>query len=182
MAQGVELFRDEAKRVRLTALLAAERHYAAETPWYHMVYYLGIPSTILSAVAGAAAFSKIEKSEIVAGSISIIVAILTSLMTFLDPTKKAELYHATAKSYEGLYHQSGYFGRVELAKENPDINKCEEALKLLIAKLNELNESSPSIPGRAYRIAEKNIINNRGEVVRDPTDIDIPREVFAPKS
>jgi hypothetical protein len=155
MAQSVDLFREEAKHIRLTALLAAERHYASETPWYHMVYYLGIPSTILSAVAGAAAFSKIEKSEIVAGSISIIVAILTSLMTFLDPTKKAELYHSTAKSYEVLYHQSGYFGRVDLAKENPDISKCEETLASLVAQLNELNKSSPSIGGEHIELRRK---------------------------
>ena len=37
MAQEIQLFREEAKRIRITALLAAERHYAAETPWYHMV-------------------------------------------------------------------------------------------------------------------------------------------------
>src|SRR6266436_1197037 len=88
MDEAVERYRNEATFMRNAALEAAERNYAAETPWYFMINWLGIPSTVSSAVAGAAAFSKIEASYFVAGVISITVAILTSLITFLDPSKE----------------------------------------------------------------------------------------------
>ena len=63
MDEALERYRNEAAHVRKAALEAAERHYAAETPWYYMIYWLGIPSTILSAIAGAAAFPKIQSDH-----------------------------------------------------------------------------------------------------------------------
>jgi hypothetical protein len=114
MTDTLNRIRAEAKHIAEASLLAAERHYAAETPWYHWNYLLGIPSTILAAVAGAAAFSKIAHSELVAGGISIVVAILSSLTTFLDPHKKASTHHNSAKAYEALYHNAGFFYRTGL--------------------------------------------------------------------
>jgi hypothetical protein len=164
-----ERIRAEAKRISDASLLAAERHYAAETPWYNWNYILGVPSTILAALAGAAAFSKLNHSEIVAGSISIVVAILSSLTTFLDPHKKATAHHQSAKDYEALYHNAGFFYRVQSLGEKVEPTKLEQKLETLVSKLNELNRNSPAIPGSAYKIANQKIKENRGEVVRDPS-------------
>jgi hypothetical protein len=128
MVEVIEQYRAEADRIRGASLWAAERHYAAETPWYYAVYWFGIPTTVLSAIAGAAAFSKITNSALLAGSISITVAILSSLMTFLDPSRKATIHHTAAKSYEALYHEAGYFRRIELLLISPEVSSYSRGI------------------------------------------------------
>jgi hypothetical protein len=169
VSEPASRFRAEAKRIREASLWAAERHYAAETPWYYWNYALGIPSTILAAAAGVAAFSKMASS---AGVVSILVAVLSSLTTFLDPHKKASVHHMAAKEYEALYHRAGYFYRVECLTDKVVPRDLETKLSALESKFSELNRNSPAIPGRAYRTAEQKIKNNTGEVVRDPGETD----------
>jgi hypothetical protein len=168
MSDAIDRMRAEAKRIKEASLLAAERHYAAETPWYHWNYSLGIPSTVLAAAAGAAAFSKYG---VVAGGISIVVAVLSSLTTFLDPNKRASIHHASAKAYEALYHSAGFFYRFESLNDNADTEDLEQKLSALNSAFLELNKSSAAIGGRAYRIADENIKEKRGEVVRDSADL-----------
>jgi hypothetical protein len=170
----VEQLRAEALVIREAALIGAERHYAAETPWYYSIYWLGLPSAVLSAIAGAAALSQYPQSSYVAGGISIIVAILSSLMTFLDPSKRANAHHTAAKGYERLYHEAGFFYRIEALDGADDIKQRKVRLTELAKKRNDLDEASPAIPGRAYEVAEKHIKEDDGEVVRDPDDTEVP--------
>jgi hypothetical protein len=144
----------EALRIELASLLAAERHYAAETPWYHWNLIIGIPSTVLAAVAGAAAFSKLANSEIVAGSISIVVAVLSGLITFVDPKKNFADHHASAKGYEALYHQAGLFYRVESRPTHTTEAELLEKLKELSSEFDRLNTQSQPISGQAYKHAD----------------------------
>ena len=162
----IEPIRGEAKRIEYLCLWAAERHYAAETPWYYLNYWLGIPSTISAALAGAIAASKQPYSEWIAAGIALFAAVLTSLLTFLDPYKKASIHHTLAKNYESLYHAAGFFLRFESVKENTDPQEIEKKLYALVTRFNELLQSSPAIPGHAYKTAEHNIKGGEGEVLR----------------
>ncbi|CCE05789.1 conserved hypothetical protein [Bradyrhizobium sp. STM 3843] len=161
--------RAEAASIQNASLLAAERHYAAETPWWHWNLIIGIPATVLAAVAGAAAFSNITHSELVAGSISIIVAILSSLTTFIDPKKTFADHHASAKAYEALYRQAGFFYRIESLAESADEGTLQTKLSELSLRFNQLNERSLPISGSAIRHAAAVIKGDKpGEVIRDP--------------
>jgi hypothetical protein len=93
-------------------------------------------------------------------------------MTFLDPTRKATNHLTAAKSYETLYREAGYFKRIELQEKDADLEKSAETLKSLARRLNDLNMASPRIPGRIYRVADRKLAAGRGEVVRDPAEID----------
>jgi hypothetical protein len=161
----IERLRTEALHLQKAALWAAERHYAAETPWYSVVPLLTVPTAILSAIGGAAAFSRLNHSEVVAGTIAIIVAVLTAISTRLNPESRAAIHHRTAKAYEALYHEAGFFYRVESLSPSFTREKLEEKLQSISTKLNAVNESAPGISGRAYRIATKKINENAGEVV-----------------
>lgn len=169
MDEERERIRAEALSIRRTALLAAERHYAAESPWYYMVYWLGIPATMLAALSGAAAFANIANG-LVAGVISIIVAILTSLMTFLNPNTKGDAHHAAAKGYEALYHSAGIFYRVESLSSAIDPNKQLELMMALSTTFNDLNKTSPVMSGWGLRHGGEAVRTGVGEVVRDPDD------------
>ena len=154
-----------AAEVRFTALTNAERHYVAETPWYWLLYALGIPSTILSAVAGATAFAKFP--DWVTGTLAIGAAILSGLTTFLEPAKKASAHHAAAKEYEALYREAD----VGLVETNFEEKRTIDILNRLSSKLNSLSKTSPTIPGMARRVAERRMAKGTGEVVqlRPPT-------------
>ena len=164
-----ERIRAEAQSIRRAALLAAERHYAAESPWYHMVYWLGIPATVLAALSGAAAFANLA-GGVVAGVISIIVAILTSLMTFLNPSTKGDAHHNATKGYEALYHSAGIFYRVESLSSTVDPSKQLDLLMTLSTTFNDLNKTCPVMSGWGLRRAGEAIKSGVGEVVRDPDD------------
>lgn len=165
-AGAVANIRAEALSIANASLLAAERHYASEGPWYYTLYWIGLPTACLSALAGAAAFSDPSNSKI-AGFISLLVTILTAIMTFLDPSSKAGTHHTTAKAYEALYHTAGVFYRVESQKTELEPAKAEEVLKELVDRFNEINKSSPAVPGFALKRAGKLITEGKGEVVRD---------------
>ena len=166
---ALERIRNEAKHIHGASYWAAERHYAAETPWYQANYWLGVPTVVLAAIASASAFSN-WKGGVAAGLLSIAVAVLSSLNTFLNPNKKANAHHSSAKAYESLYHAAGYFYRIESLKDGANVTDLEKRLAKLSKDLDELNKNSLALSGQAYRVAEEKIRKNRGEVVRDPVD------------
>lgn len=162
----IDRIKDEAKHLVALCLLAAERHYAAETPWYHVNYYLGIPSMIVAAIAGATALSTFAGHEWVTAGIALLAAALSALLTFLDPYKRASVHHTTARGYEAIYHAAGRFLRLNLTKDNLEPDVIEKTLAAFTTKFDELLQSSPALPESAYKTAEQNLRNGRGEVLR----------------
>jgi hypothetical protein len=127
---------------------------------------------VLAAIAGALSFLDLPFGRYFVGGIALTVTVLSALMTFLDPTKKATAYHNTAKAYEALYHKSGFFYRIGTMIENADVEALQEKLLALHDQYNELNQTSLPLREKAYRIAKKKILSGSGEVVRAPEDID----------
>jgi hypothetical protein len=155
-----------AEHVRRAALVAAERHYAAETPWFYSSYWIGLPTALLSAIAGVAAFRNFPQ---VAGYTAILVAALSALNAFLDPKARANQHHRAAKSFEALYHKAGFFHRVLAHRGQPEADD----LALVAGMNDELSQligASPAIPGRAYERADRNLMRGWGEVARHPDD------------
>ena len=162
----VALLRSEAKRLMRQSLVAAERHYAAETPWYHMNYWLGVPSALLAALAGASAVPKLGAPDWLPVAAGLLAASLTSLLTFLDPHKRAGAHHTAGRNYEALYHAAGFFERFDLAMGDSELNALKSKLIKINSDFEDLLSASTAIPARAYGIAEKNIKKSHGEVLR----------------
>lgn len=171
---------EEAKHLETLCLIAAERHYAAETPWFYWNYLLGIPSTILAAIAGTTALGDSPDAKYWAAGIALLAAGLTALLTFLDPFKKASNHHTTAKHYEALYHEAGFLQRFEATKNGASPAELQQHLVAMRSKFNDLLESSPAISGTAYRTAEKNLSCGKGEVLRIPGDANQKPKVMKP--
>ena len=162
--------RDEARRLEYQCLWAAERHYAAETPLYALNHWLGIPSAVLAAIAGTTAFTTFQHHEWVTAVIALSASVLTSLLTFIDPYKKASVHHRIGRGFEALYHDAGILARFEVERDNPNLPGLDAKLEALVTKFNELLQSSPGLPGHAYRTAAKNLATSKGEVLRVPDD------------
>ncbi|MBM3210667.1 SLATT domain-containing protein [Candidatus Poribacteria bacterium] len=170
----------EAKRIEEDSLCSAKAHFYAGQFWTNLHFWIGIPAAIFAAVAGTAALARFDSRNIIAGILSIIAAILTVIMTFINPREKATIHQKAGNDYNSLKNKSRIFGQIEVEEINT-IGSVEIAAqedtktvvnKTLLEELNELsnerdelNKESPQIPKWAYKKAIKGI--EAGEATYD---------------
>lgn len=149
----VKKLTSEAKRIEEDALYSFKGHHNTAESWKNVHYWIGIPTVILAAAGSASAFNE---ENIIAGVLGIIVASLTALSTFLDPSGKQNTHKASGSAFGVLKNQARLFYEIEVTIEN-DASKLQKMLKILSIKRDELNSTSPTIPRRAYLKAKKDI-------------------------
>ena len=137
----------EVRRIQLESLWAAERHFAAETPWYHAHYTIGGLVAVLAALSGTAA---LQDWSILAAVIALLATILSALQTFLSPSEKAAVHHANAKNFEALYRRAGLLYRTARAEAPGDLTS---KLQTIATDFDALLKDEPALSGRAYRDA-----------------------------
>lgn len=165
-SKETELFehlRQEALRIEEDALFSAKAHFASAPLWRWMHILLGLPAAIGAGIAGVSAF---KDQTMIAGAISIGVAALTSISTFLNPGDRASAHTAAGNSYLSLRNQARIFRTIELLSTD-----SAESVKPRLLKISErrddLNSSSPLIPNWAYRKAKKRIEAGEAEYAVD---------------
>jgi hypothetical protein len=146
----------EAKRIEESSLYSSKGHFAAAAFWRRLHFYLGLPATILAAVAAASAFSQFDSGHTVGGWISIGVAALSGLSTFLNPNEKAASHFAAANNFDALQSKARIFWTVDCRGKDTD-QVIANRLKDLAEEKSELNRKSPQIPRFAYITAKKGI-------------------------
>jgi hypothetical protein len=146
----------EAKRVAEDANCSAKRHFDTSQFWEKTHYCIGIPSVALAAMAGASALSKWDYGAVVAGIISIVVAILTAVNTFINPSQRAEIHHKMGNAYLTLKNNARIFHNIQAHTLQSDTD-LQVTLKEWTDKRNELNASAPQTPKRFYKSARKGI-------------------------
>lgn len=155
----ISALRREAERLEEDALYSSKGHFNAEDTWVRRNYWLGVPATLLGAVAGA---TLIKSQPEWATAFTLLASLLTGLMTFLKPNERAALHRAAAGQFLALRNEARFFREIELI--NSDLlGELSERLKTLSAARNELNLKSPSIPRRAFVAARKGI--EEGEAI-----------------
>ncbi|MCF1440022.1 MAG: SLATT domain-containing protein [Shewanella sp.] len=143
----------ETHRIEEDTEHSAKGHFnAAERwGWYHLA--IGLPSAVLAAIAGGAAFG--DQPE-VAGSLAILSTALTTVLTFLKPSEHAENHKAVAGQYLALRNQTRLFRELDLV-EKPDANLVKKRLVELANARDDLNQSSPGISRKDYEKARADI-------------------------
>jgi hypothetical protein len=156
---------DQAKRLEETTLYSSKGHHRAAAHWAQSHLWLGLPMAILSTIVGAATFSQYAEQypevAFIAGCISITVAVLSGVTTFLNPNKREASHLAAAHGFDKINNDARVFWSVECWLEESEIVPTAK-LKELIDRKNELNGKSPQIPNWAYQKAKKGIV--AGEV------------------
>jgi len=146
---------DEAKRIEEDSLHSAKGHFYAGQCWVKVNLWLGSISVIFSAIAGASALSQFDYHNIIAGSLAIIVAGLTAIITFLNPNERASIHLKAGNRYNALKNDARIFYNIKVNeigdKENVD------SLQKLNAQRNKLNIESHQIPKWAFAKARKGI-------------------------
>lgn len=143
----------EAERIEEDATYSSKSHFNAEGIWIRRHYWLGIPSTILAAVAGA---TLIKSQPEWASVCTLAASLLTGLMTFLKPNERAAMHRDAAGQFLALRNDARFFREVELLQMD-HLVELPGRLKALSAMRNELNQKSPSIPRGAFVAARKGI-------------------------
>ncbi|MFA6170522.1 MAG: SLATT domain-containing protein [Candidatus Margulisiibacteriota bacterium] len=146
---------NEAKRIEEDSIYSAKGHFYAGQCWVNMNLWLGGISAVLSAIAGASALSQFDYHNIVAGGLSIIVAGLTAVITFINPSERSVVHQKIGNEYNALRNDTRIFYDIEV--NNMDEKRAIEDLKKLNDKRNKLNLESHQIPKWAFEKARKGI-------------------------
>lgn len=149
----VTAMRLESERLEEDSLFSARGHFEAARTWGHVHLWVGIPTALLAALAGVTAFNN---HSTVAGVSAMIVAGLSAVSTFLNPSEKAQLHHVAGTAFTTVRSQARLFRTVRLLSA-ADRDVLEKELEALVARKNELNEQSPIIPRPAFLRARKGI-------------------------
>lgn len=146
----------EARRIEEGAMLTSKSHFRAAALWDNFHLLLGLPMVALAAIAGASAFAQFDKDKTLAGVLSIVVVVLSSISTFLNPNKKASNHLNAGNKYDALLNKVRIFRTIECWGEQSD-QILGERLKRHSEDKSSLNQTSPQIPWLAYVLAKRGI-------------------------
>lgn len=131
---------------------SAKGNYAASEIWGIAHYIVGLPATVLAAVAGHQA---LNSNEQLAGSMALLAAAITAVLTFLDPASKRQSHLASANQYNTLEKACRLLRTVKsLSQSHSD---CLAEFEKLAEERKQLNLSAPHIPYIAYVIGKRRI-------------------------
>jgi hypothetical protein len=146
----------EAKRIEEALLHSSKGHFEAARLWSGFHLMIGIPVVVVSAIAGAAAFKQFDASHVIAGILSISVAALSSVLTFLNPNAKASAHQIAGNKYDSLMNKVRIFWSIDCWQAD-----SEEILTEKVKYMSELkdnrNQSCPQISRIAYKLAKRGI-------------------------
>ncbi len=147
----------EALRIEEDTEHSFKGHYNAAARWARYHLWIGLPSAVLAATAGAAAFK--DRPEL-AGALALLSTALTTVLTFLKPSERAEMHKAVAGQYQAVRNQARIFREIDLIDGlAPDEAKVR--LYDLAKARDELNQGAPAIPRCDYERAKKDIDEGR---------------------
>ncbi|MBC8440564.1 MAG: DUF4231 domain-containing protein [Deltaproteobacteria bacterium] len=120
----------------------AHGHYRAALRFSRLHYWFSFPSIILATIVGTSVFASLETQpelwlKIAVGSMSIAVAILSALQSFLNYVDKAEKHKTAGAKYNALGRE------LELVLSQ---DKEWSSLPDIRRKIDSLAQESPHIP------------------------------------
>ena len=157
---------EEAKRIEHDTLYSAKGHYEASQYWTKFHLIIGIPTAVLSALAGASALAQFDNHSIIAGFLAIAVAAFTAVVTFLNPNEKATSHQNVGNKYNALRNKVHVFCNIDASVEDSDQELIQQ-LKELARQRDELNQDSPPISNWAYKKAQKVM---KDKTIKNQTD------------
>lgn len=159
---------DEARRVCEDATYSAKGHFNAAARWTQIHYGIGIPTAVMSAVAGVSALSEFDNHSAVAGSLAIFVAALTGVTTFLKPSERASKHLAFGNRFNSLKNRARVAAELDAQSLAPE--DFRELLTELGSERDELNAAAPAIPRVAFKRAQTGITEGQATYEVDDKD------------
>jgi len=137
----------EATRLSEDALYCYAGHAEEARRWWRLHMILGIPTVIIAAFAGLTALSSESSSvavfgsnsNIIAGILAFLVALMSGLNTFLDPKGLTSKHEQKSAEYFGLMTEARSFGNIDCLRTD-NVENLSNKLKEIQDKMNELNK------------------------------------------
>jgi len=143
----------ELQRIEEDCIHSGKAHFNAGIRWMRYHYGLGIPSVVLSALAGLAFFKDLPE---IAGVMSGSVAILTSLITFLKPSERSASHKNSGDQYLSLRNDARVYREIKLPA-SPDEQAAIDGLDEFTKRRNALNQASAQFSQGDFEKARKGI-------------------------
>lgn len=154
---------DEASRVEEDTEHSFKGHYNAAARWARYHLWIGLPAALVAAVAGAAAFKGHPEW---AGALALVSTALTTVLTFLKPSERAEIHKAVAGQYQALRNQARVFREIGLL-DGMTAEEAKTRLFALAEARDELNQRAPAIERGDYELAKRDIDGGRARYRTD---------------
>jgi hypothetical protein len=148
-----ERIKAETRRSEEDCTQSGKSHFNAADRWSRYNSWIGVPSIIISAVAGTAFFKDYPSA---AGTMSSVVAVLAALMTFLKPAERAAVHKSSGDQYLALRNDAPVFREIEIDHMS-DLKEAIASLAGLTKRRNELNQASPQFSDGDRRKARSGI-------------------------
>lgn len=154
---------DEASRIEEDTEHSFKGHYNAAARWARYHLWIGLPAALLAAVSGAAAFKGHPEW---AGALALLSTALTTVLTFLKPSERAEIHKAVAGQYQALRNQARIFREICLL-DGMAAEEAKTRLFELAEARDELNQRAPAIARGDYELAKQDIDGGRARYRTD---------------
>ena len=140
-------------------------HYTAGNIYARLNYFLGVPVVALSAAAGTTVFVSLEAKTsqaalIITGVVSMSVAVLAGIQTFLRFSERAEQHRTTAARY-GVIKRS--IEQMRAIGATATDTEADQFLDSTRKELDALATDAPGVSGSIYRKAMSNMRAAEGE-------------------
>lgn len=153
----------EAKRLYENCLYTSKSHFEESRFWQNLHLWIGIPAVILAGVAGTLAFAEVK---LLAGVLSMVIVVLTSITTFLNPKEQANTHLTTANNYDSLMAKLRIFWSIDCWSEESD-DVLTSRLRTYSEERDRLNRECPQPFKWCYRSAKKGIQEGESEYFVD---------------
>ena len=132
-------------------------HYACANHFARLHLVLGVPTVLLSTLAGTAVFASLSQElganeKITVGLISILAAVLASLQTFLSLSKRSDNHRITAAKYAAARRLLE-----ELKTYPPETDSLRQAIASVRQEMDALAASASEVPARITRRVEARV-------------------------
>lgn len=161
MNKILEVIGRESMEIEKEAAIAAHSHFLSSRRWDNTHLSLGIPSTILAAIAGVTAFTGLP--DLITGVVAMIAAALSAVNTFLSPGDRATSHRSANTTFSEIRRQASLLRDVDLQlAERGDeeaAKQLADQLRELSTKITEADQNAPLITASAKEKAEKKLSN-----------------------
>ena len=153
----------EAKRLYQDCLYTSKSHFIEARFWQNLHLWIGVPSVILAGVAGTLAFADVK---LLAGILSMVIVVLTSITTFLNPKEQANSHLTAANNYDSLMTKIRIFWSIYCWIEETD-DVLTERLRTYSEERDKFNRECPQPFKWSYKAAKKAILEGESEYFVD---------------
>ena len=159
--QVLENLVEEAKgKADITRILALG-HYATATVYGSFNFWVGMLNTALAAAAGASALTKVDETGILTSILSVSVAVITALLTFLSPVERNKFHWNAGAEFEVLSDRFYMLINVT-CNTDKSYQDIENNFEDLLQKYHKARSAYP-IPTWAYQFAKKELTRKGGK-------------------